>query len=413
LKKWPLLVALAACEAARRLRRAAPGAVSPKYRDFVPDDYPPELFEVPTEDGLVLRGKRYANPGAQPLILMAGFSGNGFNYDIAVEKTNFALYMARKGYDVWVANFRATGRKPYRSDSGDYSHHIQDLCIYDAPALVSVITERTGMKPVIFGHSMGGVVCYGYLQGADYRLDEGVRRLVSDPDLARERNEAVAGVVSLAGPASFYWPMTSRYYWLVASPVSRLFLRAFTVLLRRLSARPRPVPIEDSVVGLIRRAPRLAYLVLRAGYYFFANLENIDPEMMMESAVSGMSDVSVREQFQLVDALLTRDLIASPIDGALEGEPHNMTRHMHMITAPILFVAAELDAVHPAVLYRDGFEQVGSQVKEYKCFTGYGHVDLIQGYGIRDTVLPYVARWLGGVLGEPREREEAKDGAAG
>ncbi len=411
MKKWPLLVALAAGEAARRLLRTAPGPVSPKYPDFVPDDYPPLLFEVPTGDGLVLRGKRYENPGATPLILMAGFSGNGFNYDIAFEETNFALHMARRGYDVWVANFRATGRNPYRSDSGDYSHHIQDLCVYDAPALVAAVTERTGMKPVIFGHSMGGVVCYGYLQGADYEVDGAVRRLVSDPDLARERNEAVAGVVSLAGPASFYWPKDSRYYWLVASPVSRLFLRAFRALLLRFSTNPRPVPVEDSVVGLIRRAPRLAYLVLRAGYSFFANLENMDPEMLMESAASGMSDVSASEQCQLVEALLTGDLVSRRVDGADGGEPHNLTRHMHMITAPILFVAAELDAVNPAVLYRDGFEQVGSRTKYFKCFTGYGHVDLIQGYGIGDTVIPYVARWLEKVLGDQPDSKGAVDGA--
>lgn len=395
LRKWPTLAALAAALAVRRLRRAAPGAVTPMYPDFVPEDYPPELFEVLTEDGLTLRGKRYANEGATPLLLMAGFSGNGFNYDIAFEETNFALYMARKGYDVWVCNFRGTGRKPYKSDSGDFSHHIQDLCIYDVPALVSEVTVRTGKKPVLMGHSMGGVVCYGYLQGATYELDNGARRLASDPDLAKERNDGVAGVVSLAGPASFYWPMDSRYYWLVASPVSRLFLHAFRAVLMRLSARPRPVPVEASVVGLIRRAPRLAYLVLSVGYYFFANLKNMDREMMMESAFSGMSDVSVREQCQLIDALLTGDLIARPLDGGdTRDAPHNLTRHMNMITAPILFVAAEFDAVHPAVLYRDGFERVSSAVKDFKCFTGYGHVDLIQGYGIRDTVLPYVAGWL-------------------
>jgi pimeloyl-ACP methyl ester carboxylesterase len=151
---------------ARKVLRGA-GPVTARYPAFIPEDFPPGLFEVETGDGLVLKGKRYANEGAQPVMLMAGFSGNGFNYDIAFERSNFALYLARRGFDVWVCNFRGTWREPYRSDGGDYSHFIQDLGIYDLPALIEAVTARTGKKPVIVGHSMGGVVCYGYLQGVE------------------------------------------------------------------------------------------------------------------------------------------------------------------------------------------------------------------------------------------------------
>ena len=330
------------------------------------------------------------------MLLLAGFSGNGFNYDIAFEENNFALYMARRGFDVWVCNFRGTGRKPYKSDPGDFSHYIQDLCVYDLPALVARVGNETGSKPVLVGHSMGAVVCYGYLQGARYDTDGGAGRLVSDRELSRGRNEGVAALVSMAGPASFYWPKDSRYYWLVGNPVSRLFLRAFRAVLRRLCARPVPVPVESSATGMIKRAPRLSYPLIRLALSFFANVRNMDRELMMESALSGASDVSVREQFQLIDALITGDLIAGTAGG--DCTPHNLTLNMGMITAPVLFAAAEFDAVHPAVLYRDGFLRVSSRVKDFRCFTGYGHVDLIQGHGIGDDVLPYVAGWLEKVL---------------
>ena len=391
------------------LLRRIPGVpVTPRYPDFAPSDFPGELFEAVTDDGLTLRGKRYANEGAVPLILLAGIYGNGFNFDIAFERSNFALYLARRGYDVWVCNFRGTGREPYKSDEGDFSHYIQDLCIYDLAALIREVTKETGRKPVLMGHSMGGVICYGYLQGAKYGEDDGAKRLMSDPELARERNENVAAMVSLAGPASFHWPKDSRYYWLVGNPPARLILRASRALLIRLSQRTGRVPAEATVVNLVNRAPRLAHIVLTIGYYFFANLKNINREMLMEAALSGISDISVREQYQLVNALLTGDLIAS---SAGRGEPpdaqHNLTLNMHLISAPILFAAAELDAVHPAVLHRDGFERVASDIKEFKCFTGYGHMDLIHGLEAGGTVFPCVADWLEKVLsGKPGERKD-------
>jgi hypothetical protein len=108
-----------------------------------------------------------------------------------------------------------------------------------------------------------------------------------------------------------------------------------------------------------------------------------------------MSDVSVRELYQLVNAVLTRDLISgASIGGSDEDGQHNFTKSMDLVTAPILFVAGEVDAVHPAVLYRDGYEQVSSEIKDYKCFARYGHMDILHGLEVGQTVLPYVANWL-------------------
>jgi pimeloyl-ACP methyl ester carboxylesterase len=331
-------------------------------------------------------------------MLMAGFSGNGFNYDIAFERSNFALYLARRGFDVWVCNFRGTGREPYRSDGGDYSHFIQDLGIYDLPALIEAVTARTGKKPVIVGHSMGGVVCYGYLQGVEYVRENGRECLRPRAGLVRERNESVAAAVSLAGPASFYWPRDSRFYWILATPLSRAVLRAQRALLARICRHKSQVPIESSVVKLIERAPAIAYLLLSIGYSFFANLKNMNREMLMESAISGLSDVSFRQQYQLVNALLTGDLIGSRELGPDAATGHNFTANMHLISAPILFVAAELDAVNPAILYRDGFERVSSDIRDFKSFDGYGHIDLLQGIDAGEQVFPYVADWINKVV---------------
>ncbi|MHB8895048.1 MAG: hypothetical protein ACYC99_07725, partial [Candidatus Geothermincolia bacterium] len=131
----------------KRLVKKTAAIVRPGYPHFVPSDFEPSVFEITTEDGIVLRGKRYANEGATPVILMAGFAGNGFNYDLAFEDCNMALYLARRGFDVWVANFRGTGREPYKSDRTACPHSIEDVAVYDAPALAAGVAERTGRKP--------------------------------------------------------------------------------------------------------------------------------------------------------------------------------------------------------------------------------------------------------------------------
>jgi len=392
--KLALLVAVAVAVVIRILK-GKPEAPTPLYPDFFPRDFEPEIFEVRTEDGLTLRGKRYANPGGMPAILVAGFAGNGFNFDLAFEECNFALGLARRGYDVWIGNFRGTGRAPYKSDHGGFRHHIQDLCAFDMPALVSAVTARTGHKPYVFGHSMGGVVCYGYLQGATYDAD-GV--LTADPELAAARNAGVMGVVSLAGPASFYYPKGERFYLLLGHPVSRFFLRVSAAFVRSACRFMSQVPIERSVTWLFARSPGLAYLLARAGFHFFGNMENMTREMLVEAMLSGMSDVSYRQQFQLLNALVTQDLVTSAVDGgAGTGEGHNVTANMDVITAPVLFVAAEQDAVRPSVLMRDGYSRVSSATKGYRNFDGCGHVDLILGLTMADEVLPFIADWMDGV----------------
>lgn len=391
--------ALAVALFAKWLKRWPRRPVKPLYPHFAPADFSGELFEVATDDGLTLRGKRYRSDGAVPVILMAGFSGNGFDYDLAFEECNFALYLARRGYDVWVANFRATGREPYKSDTGDFSHSIEDVAIYDVPALVRGVAAATGKKPVIVGHSMGGVVSYGFLQGVGYAEEEGGRRVVPDQALSAERNEAVAAVVSVAGPVCFRWPKDSRFHWLLETPLSRLVLRGVAAALRRVNEVTPRVRVESMVVGMLTRVPWLGYSLLKAGLLFFANLENVSREAFLELLLSGSSDVSFLEAYQLADSMLKKDFTEmTALPGGFKGEPHNFTRAIGMVTAPILFITGDLDAVNHKTTFRYGYEGVSSEVKDFKCFVGYGHLDLLMGLEARETVFTYVADWLDDVV---------------
>jgi len=385
----------------RLVAREVSREVTPLYPDFIPDDFVPELFEFETADGVTLRGKRYPNAGRTPLVLMAGFMGNGYNYDLAIEECNFALYLARRGYDVWVGNFRGTGREPYKSDCGGFDHAIEDIAVYDVPALVAGVTRETGKKPVIFGHSMGGVVSYGFLQGVEFEQEGGRRRLKPDPELAARRNEEVAGVVSIAGPVCFRFPRRTKYYYMLGSPVARLYIRAARVLVGRLVKVAPQIPVEQLISLLFRISPRLAYALTRIALDNYINMKNTTTEHFLETVISGGSDVSMMEAYQLLDALISQDFTeASTRAGGLLDAPYNFTENIVLVKAPVLFVVGGRDAVDSQCVYEWGYEKVSSENKDYVCFDDYGHLDLLMGKDAATTVFPYVGDWLDRLLAE-------------
>jgi pimeloyl-ACP methyl ester carboxylesterase len=391
-------VAAIVISAGRRSMRSGSG-IAARYPDFVPGDFAPQLFEAETADGITLRGKRYANQGAVPLILIAGICSNGFQYDLAFEDCNFALYFARRGYDVWVSNLRGTGREPYKSEGGDFSHCVQDKGIYDVAALVEHVTRETGKKPVLVGHSMGSVVSLVYLMGVSYREENGRVRIVPDPDLAIKHNQSVAAHVSMGGPPCFRWPRDCWHYWAIENPLTRLWLRGARAGLARLGKSKKQVPVEDATVRLIRTMPRLGPILIRIPFSFFANMRNFNRETFLETMLSGMSDISMNEAYQFVDAALSGDFLESKaILGDFPGAPHNYTRSIHLVSAPIFFVTGEKDAVNPKTVHDYGFERVSSEVKDYLCCDGYGHIDLLLGLEARRDVFPHIAAWLDRVL---------------
>ncbi len=382
----------------RLVARDVPPDLAPLYPDFKPEDFEPELFEFETEDGVTLRGKRYPNPGATPVILMGGFMGNGFNYDVAYEECNFALYLARRGFDVWAANFRGTGRAPYKSECDGFGHGIEDIAVYDVPALVTGVSEATGMKPAIFGHSMGGTVSYGFLQGVEYVEEDGVKRLRPDRELAEKRNDQVAAVVSIAGPVCFRWPTHNKFYWMMASPPARLIFRGLRALVSRIVPLVAQVPVEQVVTAMFNFSPRLGYFLARIALDGYINMKNTNTAHFLETVLSGGSDVSTREVYQLFDALITHDFTegSSLVDEGVR-DPYNFSNGVGTITAPILFITGGRDAVDSQAVYEWGFQRVSSDVKDFKNFEDYGHIDLLMGQDAAGSVFPCVADWLEGV----------------
>lgn len=117
-----------------------------------------EPFDVKTQDGVTLKGRRFPNEGGIKFVLLHGFSETWYIFSY------LASALQKMGYDVYAFNLRGHGNGDDRSVHPDYSpfelnqnrmYGFSRMLTYDLPA----IRARVGKGPVvILGHSKGGNV---------------------------------------------------------------------------------------------------------------------------------------------------------------------------------------------------------------------------------------------------------------
>jgi hypothetical protein len=119
----------------------------PDHAGSMPASAPLEARLVPftADDGMPLRLTQYRRPGKEPdkgpvlLVHGAGVRGHIFSAPVA---TNFVQYLADRGYDVWVEEWRASIDLPANNWTLDQA------AVYDHPAAVRTIAEQTGSDQV-------------------------------------------------------------------------------------------------------------------------------------------------------------------------------------------------------------------------------------------------------------------------
>lgn len=147
--------------------------------------YQCELLEVETEDGFVLRlhhliSKKHKQLG-HPVILQHGILSNSVTFMVNEERS-LAFWLVEQGefrresprgrlgacpltcsvdagYDVYLSNIRTNFKMPHRhfprSDPRYWAWSIEQIAMYDLPAVVDFVMGRTGKKPAYIGHSQG------------------------------------------------------------------------------------------------------------------------------------------------------------------------------------------------------------------------------------------------------------------
>lgn len=172
-----------------------------------------------------------------PVVLLHGsFSNRRFWY--SPKGIGLGAYLARAGFDVWIAEMRGHGLSP--RNEGYRDNNVARYVRYDLPAIADFIVEQTGQPAHWIGHSLGGVILAAALGGGHL-----------EPSRARS--------------AALFGSQISRTYWpLKVPPVewcARLLLRAFPYLSgRRLKRGP-----EDEPIGLALETLRWLRLFGRFG----------------------------------------------------------------------------------------------------------------------------------------------------
>lgn len=416
------------------------------------------LYVANTADGIDIKMRRYRpTPGYEfsdgtPVVLFPGITLNNNQFDVysppwlnsyhyklpqdapewakqdpVIQDDNLkffslAHYLYLRGYDVWMPNYRGVGRGDFDSEHGHGNSNLDVWCALDFPAAVDKVRSVTGKKPVIGGHSTGGLCGYLYLQGitmdaAVVAAGDYLPHVTSSPELAAERNANVAGYLALDPAGIPYYP----YSWLLDS---RAFFQALgqpvlvdldSVLPWVLSLLP-PVIVSGGidltfklVTGLADAFP--SYLPQWANvfggldFWRTANMngyvEDFHARMVFSSFYMGVtaqySDWAINGEFRehWRNGEENKDLI-NPPDRRTDDGYYYYQDHMSRMTAPAYSVFSDASGlVDTDTMVGILFEgKTHHPQDEWIEIPNSGHIDVVNGNQAPTVSYPAIADWL-------------------
>lgn len=380
-----------------------------------------------TADGVTLVFKRMRNAGATPVILAHGLGTNYSEWDLPSK--SFARYLADRGYDVWLPNYRSSGTGQYESDPA-IGASFDEIAIHDVEAIVARVEAETGAKPFWVGHSLGGMIAYAWLQGAafervvthrvPYLTLSGVRyrelfgrRVTGDPARAAARNARLRGLVTIGSPGPIAWKVhASRVnlardsYW------------DYNILLTSLAYSPTAnaaahatpqVPVGELIDFLTTYLPNVpfvgrqlaSFLTLVASRIGTTPLTaialygpNMEAHVLREAIPRAGEDASTTVFRQFLDGIRTQALREEHVLDTAR-RPYVYSDGYGRVTLPALVVAGDKDKLACDDVIRDRvFAPLGSADKTYLGVADFGHTDLVIGRNAEAGIWAPVEAWL-------------------
>lgn len=418
------------------------------------------LYVAKTQDDLSIKMRRYRPSSdtryrtGQPVLLFPGIVNNLNQFDVrsplwlnshnyklpddapqwakddpTVQKDNLKMfslahYLYLRGYDVWLANFRGTGRGDFKSDNGHPNTTLDVWCALDYPAAVAKVRAVTGKKPVIGGFSTGAMCAYQYLQGTTMdasvvKAGEYLPHVKNDVILAAQRNQQVAGFLGLdpAGAPNF------AYNFLVDNPIGwdllalEVKMDLDTVLPVVLSLLP-PVIVAGATDLIFKTIANMAdaFPALLPNWmdlfgaievWNTANTNGYVEDFMVRLGLSGfyvgnfaqfadwgVNGFELREHWQ--NGYENRNRVIAenrrPGDGY-----YYYNDHMNLITVPAFAVFSESDGgVDPDRMSTLLFQgKTYHPQDDYIIVPGTSHLDVVVGNTAPGISFPAMADWLG------------------
>jgi len=317
----------------------------------------PERVWVPTPDGTriaVYHRRPAVRRYLEPVLLCHGLAANHVNFDFDPPHS-LAHAFAAAGFEVFSVDWRGAGASRARRRWQRFLYDADDLIAQDGPALLAHALERTGAPGVFWvGHSLGALVGYGVLGGAD--------------------GPRIRGMCALGAPVFF------RYSgWVVR--LSRLGLW----LAWPLAFRQRWLSI-----GL---APFLGHVTLPLTEVLL-NPKAIAPRVLRKMYCNLVSSMGYRLMRQLDD--WTRHDAFRSRDGRID-----YRARLRQVRTPVLVMGGSQDALATPHAVQGQFELLGAEDKTLMLFgrengdtLDYGHGDLLFGDHAPLEVYPRILRWI-------------------
>ena len=320
-----------------------------------------ELHRARTPDGWELTLVRYrARPEAagRPVLLCHGISANGRNMDLD-GRHSLARWLSAHGREVWVVSLRLGGR--YLGGGGGTSplprpgYDLDALVDQDLPTAVAHVRRVSGAPLIDFvGHSLGGIVFYGYLGHGGEGIGAGVT--MGSPLRLDLGGPADAALSQVAGLLDASWTIPVKVpSWL-------------------------GIPLE----GLVPGSPTELLLY---------NPENTPPSTIQRLMAMGTEDVSAGLLQQLAGMMRNGELRSG--DGT-----RDYRQALAGVRTPVLVVAGKRDRLATVPAVRAGYDALGGP-REWRVVgvengarADYGHMDLVLGERAKEEVWPAVLDFL-------------------
>mgnify|MGYP006296394359 CR=1 FL=1 len=354
-----------------------------------------------TSDNVNLALARYKNKNAQPVILMHGVSQNFKVWDFPLKRYNFAQYLYNSGYDVWLPCLRGHGSTFIKSSDIKGVENIDDLAIYDIPAIVDKVVKETGISPIWIGHSLGGMLAYMYLQGINYKDGD----VTSNINLSKERNKKLKALITIGSPTKLQWDKrTIKKTHQARCKTNRIF--PFLVhfqSLRSFCLKLPYIPTASLFNHLLDKGKKSSIFIKAAQVSLsrflnssFASLfwypQNVNKTLIKHLLCTTLNDISPGVLEQFADWVEHKTFRSKQ---RKDGSYLNYCDNFDRITLPLCVLTGDKDKIASApIVYQEGFLKMGSNNKQYNCFPNFGHNDLCVGLKSSSVVFPFIRNIL-------------------
>lgn len=309
---------------------------------------PPKSVRVRSHR-IEIAGLDYGNSGAPPMLLVHGMRDLAWSLDPIAQAF-------RDRFHVVALDLRGHGDsrkapKGKKRSKNDFDAYVR----LDAPAAVAYVRQQARAQSVAWvGHSMGGMIGYGYLG----RGGEGVEALVT---IASGSTVKQSGLV-----------------YAVAN------LSAVTAILPQVHTR---------AIGRTNAAVFGGWVAFHLDNFIY-NRENLSPRERKLLAGTALENLSRGETRQFRRWVKQKTFVSK--DGK-DDYAANLSR----VEAPALLVSGTVDLVVPPSNVQHALVRLGSSDKTHRTVGlsegddwDFGHVDLVSGRRAAATVFPIVSDWL-------------------